>query len=271
MSHDKLKNKPIDPEIVRADAPHPDEVIHVPKGSSKTRFLMTFLLVILVLTTFSVTGPLMDVLGGRDRSFGTYMTWKTPSGEERALSHKKFQESKNAYLLVNGIIDRRRSARDISDEEVAGFLVLDDAADAAGLRTPKSQISEFVQKNFMTSANYADTMRGNRTNPKDFESMLGRLMRVGRFRQLQMQAFSVPDPAAVEKLWLGRHQEYAFDYVEQPVSNMMEEARAQAPKGDDLKAWFDARPDFEKDSYKTKPTVSAELAGFSMEGPWSAD
>jgi hypothetical protein len=101
--------------------------------------------------------------------------------------------------------------------------------------------------------------------------MLRRLMRVGRFRQIQMQAFSVPDPAAVEKLWLGRHQEYAFDYVEQPVSGLLDAARAEAPKGDDLKAWFEARPQGEKDAYKTKPTASAELAGLSMEGPWSAD
>jgi hypothetical protein len=55
MSHDKPKQSP---SIPRSCAPHPDEVIHVPKGSSKARFLMTFLLVILVLTTFSVTGPL---------------------------------------------------------------------------------------------------------------------------------------------------------------------------------------------------------------------
>src|SRR4051812_44808344 len=270
MSQDKLKNKPVDPEIVRADTPHPDEVIHVPKGSSKTRFLMTFLLVILVLTTFSVTGPLMDVLGGRDKSFATYMTWKTPGGEARSISHKKFQENKNAYLLTFGIVSQR-NAREITDEEVAAFLVADDAAEQAGIRTPDSAVSEYLKRRFGTSAVYADTMRGNRTNSKDFEGMLRRIMHVERFRQLQMEALAVPDPAAVEKLWRGRHQEYAFDYVEQPVAAMMDAARAQAPKGDDLKAWFDARPEAEKDTYKSKPQVSAELVGFSMEGPWSGD
>jgi hypothetical protein len=270
MSQDKLKNKPVDPEIVRPDTPHPDEVIHVPKGSSKTRFLMTFLLVILVLTTFSVTGPLMDVLGGRDKSFATYMTWKTPGGEDRAISHKKFQENKNAYLLVNGIV-QRRNAREITDEEVAAFLVEDDAAERAGIRTPDSSVAEFLKRIFGTSATYNEVLHGNRTNSKDFEAMVKRMMRVERFRQLQTEALSVPDPAAVEKLWRGRHQEYAFDYVEQPVAGMMDAARAQAPKGDDLKAWFDARPDAEKEAYKTKPQVSAELVGFSLEGPWSAD
>jgi hypothetical protein len=211
----------------------------------------------------------MDVLGGRDRSFATYMQWKTPSGEALSLSRKKFQETKNAYLLVMGITGR--NARSVTDEEVASFIVLDDAAERAGIRTPDSMVAKFVKQRFTSGSDYAATMHGNRTNTKDFEAMLRRMMRVERYRQMQMQALAVPDPAAVEKMWLGRHQEYAFDYVEQPVSAMVDDARKQAPKGDELKTWFDARPEPEKDAYKTKPEVSAELAAFTLEGPWSAD
>jgi len=260
MSQDKLKKKPIDPEIVRAEEPHPDEVIHVPKGSNKARFLMTFLLVVLVLTTFTVTGPLMDVLGGKDKDFKTYMSWTTPAGEARSLSKKKFQQDKNAYLLVLGVMNGR-TPRDINDEQIASFIVLDDAADQAGIRTPDSEVAKVIKATFPNSTVYSDTLRRNRTTNKDTESMLRRIMRANRYRELQMQALSVPDPVAVEDAWRGRHQEYSFDYVEQPVAGLVEEARSQAPKGDELRPGSTRGPTRRKRRTRRSPRRAPSWSG----------
>ena len=57
---------------------HEDDVVVVPKGSRKTLFLLTALLAMLVLTTFTVPGEVIDVFTGRTRS-KAWMSWKHPS------------------------------------------------------------------------------------------------------------------------------------------------------------------------------------------------
>src|SRR5689334_9590859 len=62
MSNADLKtpagDEPLDPKAQRG---HEDDVIIAPRGSKRGRFLMTFLLVILVLTTFSVSDQVLNV------------------------------------------------------------------------------------------------------------------------------------------------------------------------------------------------------------------
>ncbi|MBL8860301.1 MAG: hypothetical protein JNL28_17460 [Planctomycetes bacterium] len=270
MSQDTTKKKPIDPEIVRPDGAEDDDVIHVPKGASKTRFIMTFLVVILVLTTFTVGPEVLDVLGGRDRSSKAFMTWKSPDGLVKSVSEKSFLEHKRSIATVLRWAFPGAD-RDPSDEQTASFIAIDQSAAEAGIVISDDEVAKFIREVFQTTDNYRGYCQSYRISTKDFEGMIRRTLRVDRYRDLLAQSYSIPDPAAIEKAWKGRHQEFMYDYVELPVATLVEEARAQAPQGEALKAWFDALSDVEKDAYKLKPEVSAEVVGISLDGPFSGD
>ncbi len=270
MSQDTTKKKPIDPEIVMQDKVDPDEVIHVPKGSSKTRFLMTFLLVVLVLTTFSVSSEVLDVFGGKSGVTKDYMTWKSPAGVQQKLDYKKFIETKRsiAYVMPLVFIGNEREP---TDEQTAAFIAMDASAEEAGIVITPAEMKERITKDFQTSENYQAYCAQFRISPKELENVLRRAMRVERYRDLIAQGLTIPDPKVIETAWKGRHQEFMYDYVELPVASLVEEARAQAPKGDELKTWFDALSEPEKAAYKSKPEVSAEVAGLSLDGPITGD
>jgi hypothetical protein len=270
MSQDTTKNKPIDPEIVKPDAAHSDEVIHVPKGTNKARFVMTFLLVVLVLTTFTVTDPVLEFFGGKDSSSRDFMTWKTPAGEQKHVSYKSFIETKRAISFIMPIVFIGGD-REPTDEQTASFIVMDESAAEAGIRITDDEMRKRIQEDFQTSDNYQAYCAQYRISQKELESSLRRGLRVERYRDLLAQSLTISDPKAIETTWKGRHQEFMYDYIELPVSALVEEARGMAPKGDELKAWFDALSEPEKESYKTKPERSAEVVGLSLEGTVAGD
>lgn len=270
MSHDTTKKKPIDPEIERPDTVHPDEVIHVPKGSNKARFLMTFLLVVMVLTTFTVGPEVIEVLGGRDRGSKDYMTWKSPSGVVQHVSHKQFLETKRGLAYVLPMVFRS-AQRDPNDEQTAAFVALDKSAEESGIVITDKEVRENITRQFPSSDIYRNFLAGYRVSAKEFESNIRRAMRVNRYLDFLAAGLAIPDYKAAETAWKGRHQEFRYDYVELAVASVLDEARALAPKGDDLKLWFDALPEVEKAAYKSKPRVSAEVVGLSLEGTVLAD
>ncbi len=265
MSHDTTKKKPIDPEIERTDAAHDDEVIHVPKGSNRARFVMTFLLVVMVLTTFTVGPEVIEVLGGRDRSSKDYMTWRSPSGATRHVSWKQFIETKRSLAFVLPFVFRS-DKREPTDEQTAAFIALDGSAEESGVIYTDKELKEFITSQFPSSDVYQRYCASYRISPKEFEANLRRAMRVNRYRDFLSQARTVPDYATAETSWKGRHQEFRYDYVELPVATLVDEARTLAPRGDELKAWFDALSEPEKAKYKSTARVSAESVGLSLDG-----
>jgi hypothetical protein len=269
MSNESSKPKPIVPEIVGHET-HPDEVIHVPKGSSRARFLMTFLLVVMVLTTFSVSGPLMDVFTGKGSSTKAYLTWKAADGSARSMDYDDVQFAKRALAPLAPMLFPG-AKNDPTDEQTATFILINQTAEEAGVRVTDTELAKWIQDQFKSSDNYRAYLSNYRLIGKDFESTVRKLLRVERYRDLISAPLGIADPAAIEKSWKGRHQEYTFDYVELPVANLVNEARTLAPKGDELKAWFDAQPEPAKDAYKTKPMVAAEILALSLEGDYSAD
>lgn len=270
MSHDTTKKKPIDPEIERTDTAHDDEVIHVPKGSNRTRFLMTFLLVVMVLTTFTVGPEVIEVLGGRDRGSKDYMTWRSPTGATRHVSAKQFVETKRALAYVLSFVFRS-DKREPTDEQTAAFIALDGSAEESGVVFTDQELKQVITTQFPSSEIYQRYCASYRISAKEFEANLRRAMRVNRYRDFLAQARSVPDYASAETSWKGRHQEFRYDYVELPVATLVEEARALAPKGEELKAWFDALSEPEKAAYKSTARVSAEVVGLSLDGQLLAD
>lgn len=271
MSKDSTK-QPIDPEIVKPDDAAADEVIHVPKGTSKARFLMTFLLVIMVLTTFSVSGSVMEFFSPRGRAMSSYLTWTSPSGVQHKLSNSDFYGELRAVAPFLDMVFRsagQQDSRDQNETHMAAFLALEDAARESGIVITDAELAKFITEAY--GANYPLVLKRYNRTPKEFEGPLRRVLAVQRYQGMISMPLSVADPKVVETKWKGRHQEYMFDYVELPVASVTADARAQAPQGDALKAWFDARSEAEKAAYKTKPEVTAELAYLSLEATPTAD
>ncbi|MDZ4772038.1 MAG: hypothetical protein SGI72_02785 [Planctomycetota bacterium] len=270
MSQDSTPKKPIDPEIVMPDRVDPDEVIHVPKGSSKARFIMTFLLVIMVLTTFTVSSQVIDVFGGGGGTTKDFMTWKSPAGVQKHMNYTAFVETKRSIAFVMPFVYIGME-REPTDEQTAAFIAMDEAAAEAGIVITDAEMRDRITKDFQSSDNYRNYCAQYRISQKEFETVLRRAMRAERYRDLLAQSLTIPDPKAIETAWKGRHQEFMYDYVELPVATLVESARAEAPKGDALKAWFDALSEPEKAVYKSKSEVSAELVGLSLEGQIAGD
>jgi hypothetical protein len=265
MSKETKQHKPESP---RAEIPpHSDETIIVtPKGASKARFVMTFLLVIMLLTTFSISDEVVACFSGGARGANAAsMTWNDPVTGKKAVRAADFLSQKQQLAKFMAIM-QGRSARDRNDEDTATFLLMSDLSEQAGVRVTDAELKKHIQDGFGSSDLYKTMLQRQKMTAKEFEDMFRRFLRIGRYQSLLAQGLATPDPAAVEKMWQGRHQEFAFDYIELPSSSLADEARAAAPKGDALKAWFDALPDQDKEQYKAPATASAELVAFSLDG-----
>jgi hypothetical protein len=255
----------------KQQAEHHDEVIVAPRGTKKARFIMTFLLVVMLLTTFVVSDQILSVFGTGSRS-SSYVSWTDPDGTQRKISGQEFYIEKRKLQPILGFaFPQLQSERDLTDEQVASFLVLENAADRAGVRATDKDISRFVQAmGFQNKDQYMQFLRMYALTGKEFESIVRRVIRYRRYVALITAPAGVPDPEAVEQRWKTQHQEYSADYVELPVSTLEAEARTLAPDAAALRAWYEGLPENEKAAYRTKEKAAAELAAFTLEGDLDA-
>jgi hypothetical protein len=269
MSKDTQHHKPEDAHV---EGHHGIEetIIVAPKGGSKVRFLMTFLLVLLLLTTFSVSDEVVACFTRSDSATKGYMSWNDPTDGTKHIRTADFITEKQILAKFWAIMQGRND-RDRNDEDTASFLVLSDLSEEAGVRVTDSDLKARIVKSFGSSDTYKAMLQAHRISPKEFEETLRRVLRVERYLAMLSEGLGTPDPTEVEKVWQGRHQEYAFDYIELPSANLTNDAAGLAPTGDALKAWFDALPDVDREKYKTLPQASAELAGISLEGDVKTD
>ncbi len=252
----------------KAQSAHQDDLIVVPKGRRRTRFVMTFLIVVLVLTTFTVSDQVLNVFGA-GTEVRPAMTWTAADGTKRSLSEQEFLLEKRKIAPLAGYVFSTRE-RDPGDEQVATFLILEDAAAHAGIRATDNDVAKFVKDEFQSKEQYQSFLRLYAITGKEFEGTIRRAIRFKRYLALISAAAAVPDAQAVEKRWKAQHQEYAFDYVELPVSSVEAEARALAPDEAGLRAWYENLAEGEKAAFKTKELVSAELAAFPLEAEFDA-
>lgn len=253
----------------KAQAGHEDDVIIAPRGTKRGRFLMTFLLVILVLTTFTVSDQVLNVFGVGSGG-GSYVSWKSPDGTKRALSESEFMNEKRRLQPLAPMVFPGTQERDVTNEQVATFLVLEQAAEEAGVLATDKDVAKFVTDNFASKEQYLAFPRRYNMSGKEFENVIRRMIRYRRFQGLITAPAAIPDAVAVEKRWKAQHQEYAADYVLLPVANLETEAAALAPDDAGLRAWYEALPEHEKAPYRTKEQSAAELAAFPLEGEFDA-
>ena len=264
MSKDARGTPSIDPE--KQAHLHDDDVIVVPKGSSRTRFLMTAILALMVLTTFTVSREVVDVLTGGNKAKDAYMKWTRPDGTVETMKQTDFLLVRQNLSRVESILSGGRSSKDKNDAQVARHIIIDELAKEAGVDVPDSELRDIL-KGFGTSEVYRQTLSHFRTTTTEFEDGLRSLLRVARYEELLGAASAIPDPKEVVDHWKASHKEYQLDAIEVPTAGFADEATAACPKGDELKAWFEALPDAEKNTYRqqVEAKTAAEFAWFALD------
>src|SRR5262249_3576452 len=139
-----------------------------------------------------------------------------------------------------------RNSRDHNDEDTAKFLLISDLSEQAAVPVTDAALKDWIHKRFGRIDNYNVSLQNQTLTDREFDSIFRRFLGNERDEALPEQGLPAPDPAAVEKMWQGRHQEFAFDYIELAATSLAAEAQSNAPKGDELKTWFDALPDQDK-------------------------
>jgi hypothetical protein len=248
----------------KAQAEHHDEVIVVPAGQRRWRFYFTFGVIIFVLLTFMVSDLVVPALSRGGDASTAYAVWKSSDGEEHVISAADFGSEKRRLQPLVAFAFGLRD-RDPSDDQLAAFLVLEHEAELAGVHATDDDLKRFIKASFPDPRNYDAFLRSYRTSKREFETLLRRVVRYLRYRELLSYATRVPAPDEIERQWKTQHQEFAADFVELPVASLEAEARAGAPDADALRAWYDALPAPEKAAFLTKEMVSAELVAFSFE------
>ncbi|MBK7875695.1 MAG: hypothetical protein IPJ77_08080 [Planctomycetes bacterium] len=262
MSKEELK----DEDPAQVTQPHPeDEVIHAPKGTKKGRFLLGVLLAFLTLTTFSISGEIVQFFSCGPSARSAYMVWNHPTEGQKQVPYADFLLLQRQYAKVWDVFTGSSNRQNL-EQEVAELILFDALAQNAGVGITNKELSEMILARMGSQEVYQQLTKRAGTTPKEFEETLRKILRADRYRALIASSVSIADPAEVEKLWKARHQEYAFDYVELSADSLAAEATAAVPASDALKAWFDALSEPEKNKYKTQEMAKAQVL-FKTIGP----
>jgi hypothetical protein len=250
----------IPPTATPQTALHPeDEIIHVPEGKNRTRWIMLILLLILTLTTFTVGDQLVNAVSGERRS-DTYMTWKHPEDGIQKVSPEEYGTLMRSINMVYGML-----GSELRDEQVrevtTGTIIFSALGERAGIGFTDAELGNFILNRFGNKANYDAILKGYRMQVKEFESTLRRILIAERYKTLLANTFDTPDPAEIEKSWKTQHVEHAFDYIELPVANVLGEAKTIPLSDEELQLYFDGLPQPRKDSFRTAEKISADVVG----------
>lgn len=260
----------------REEAAHHDEhFVEAPKGTSRTRFLFNFLLVVFLLMIFSITGPLMSTLsgngGGAEKE---YISWTLPNGERRSLTGSEFIQEKRNFAALEGVYPYlgMQGIDPGDDESTARFLITEDLARWNGVAAPSDDLAEFILTIFGDEANYRGYIAQRRDQTTlTFEKLLSRALTVQRYTLLLASGASGASPVEAAELWQTQNQEYEFQYVQLKNEDFEEAARAELPGPEELQDWFDGLSPFQKSRFNTQPSWSADLTWFDTSSTGAMD
>src|SRR5438105_3773496 len=119
---------------------HDETILVTPKGEgSKARFLMTFLLVLLLLTTFSVSNEVVACFSRGDSATKGYMSWTDPTEGTKNIRAPDFLSEKQVLAKFWAIMSAGRD-RDRTDDDTALFLLMSDLSEEAGVRVTDADL-----------------------------------------------------------------------------------------------------------------------------------
>src|SRR5690349_2932167 len=222
---------------------HDDDVIVVPKGTSKLRFLFLLGLTIFILVIFTVGDELIGSIGKQAQNTDL-VTWDGPVIGKRTWSAAEFMAEKvkeddyRRFLQVRDNFD---------DEDFAAELLVDELAKQSGIEVSKGELSKVVYEGlkdvcppFQNRQFYTMYLKQAGISPLRFEGVLSRKLRALHFKEMISAGAPVPDTISIETAWKKRHPQVAFDLIELEHAKFDAEAKAQQPDDAGMKAWYDA-------------------------------
>ena len=260
---------------------HPDEeVVHVPKGQSKFKFLLTLGLMLFVLVIFTVGDQFMGTFGGRRGQSRTsaYMTWEHPSAGTQAISWVDFVAAKRSIDDFFRAQGQRADRRQTEDDNITYLLVTDRLARDAGIEVARTEIARILREGqrglcapFFNEKNYRTALASAEVTPIQFETTLSWLLRVQRYEGLTLFALATPEPSAVEQAWKDQHNEHAFTLAGLATADLRDAAALEEPDETALAAWYEGLDAGEKgrlfrDRF-TPERTTAELLSWAPGSP----
>jgi hypothetical protein len=264
---------------------HGDELIHVPTGQSRLRYLATIGLVLFLLIIFVVADLFQSSLtGGGGGSDEIFLTWQDPVDqtkheviESEFFESARFLSNMNAFGLyaplsaIFGEPDpRRRNRPEPSEEDVASFLIFEKMAKDAGIAVSDQEHADFLLSRFGSKQGLINGAAQARTTPRAISDDARRIQRVAKLQGLMLTALDVPDPEAVVKTWQEGRPEYKFQSVSVNRDDFVATAEAEMVEDEALTEWFHARPDFEQRKLYTEEKVVPSIAYLTLDGNFDA-
>lgn len=255
-----------------------DELIHVPKGQSRLRYLATIALVLFLLVIFVVADLFQSTLtGGGSREDGVYVTWKDPvDGSQVSVKQSDFQNTQQFLgMLATGtggiayappsMVFRdpalpRLKRIEVEDEDVASFLVYEELAKDSGIAVSDQEHKDFLKAIFGSNANLAGFANQAGMSSLALSEGIRRVQRVTKLQRLILSTQGIPDSEAAVAQWQEDQPEYEFDVVSVGAEQFDAQARTEVPSDEELLEWFHARPPFEQQRLFTQPRVVYEVA-----------
>ncbi len=255
---------------------HEDDLIVVPEGKSRLRYLATIGLVLFLLIIFVVADTFQSALtgGGGAQEDPTYITWKDPvAGTQKQVAEKEFFSTsrKLSMMAATGIFrpfsldygdqdTTSNRGRIVSEEDVASFLVLEAMATDSGLAVSNEEHRALLEVAFGTAQQLRATATRAGMTVEQFEQVIRRCELVQKLVQLMSRSFMVPDAAAIEAAWQEENPLFKFQVVTAKTEPFLDTARAEAPDDEALAAWFHELPIFRQQNLFTQPTVTPDVA-----------
>ena len=262
-----------EPEVVDADG---DELIHVPTGQSRLRYLATIGLVLFLLIIFVVADLFQTTLtGGSGREDRVAVSWEDPvSGEPTSVISSEFDRTLQFLSVLastRGYYPPSAAFRDIeaegplrrvdvTDEDAAAFLVWEDLADDAGIAIANDEHKDFLKGVFGTNDNLRQFARNAGLTVMSLSQGIRRVQRVVKLQNLILRTQRIPDSAAAVAQWQEDFPEFKFEVVSVKAADFVTQAKDSVPSDEELKAWFAERPAFERQRLFTQPRVVYEAA-----------
>jgi len=251
------------PESVQPKPHAEDEIVHTPT-KHRARWIMGILLLVLILTTFTVGPEITSLLTGQGRG-SAYATWERPGHGRQTISAEEWQGCLRSIGKMYSVMGNSQLNDADLKEEVAATFVFSALAQDAGIAITDKELGGYIVSQFGNAQNYHVILPQYRVTPTEFEATLRQRLTMYRYTTLLSGAWNTPDIAELEKSWQSQHQEYAFDYVVVPVEQIPEEGSAPPISDEELRGYFDSLPPARRDAFKTKEKLAVDLAGMTYE------
>lgn len=248
------------------------ETIHVPRGKSRARYVMTIILLIFILVIFVVSDLFQSAFtrGGADEG-GPFMQWNHPVHGERSVGYRDFvmerRRTEDFYRVLG--VDRRQLRELTNDENLARTMILDELALEAGVEFTDKELRTLIRERFGDAATFQAMLDAAGVAAIDFQESLRRLMRAQRYESMLTGLMAQPDPSLIEKSWKEQHKEYALEVAVFAANVDDPQIAFNLPDQAGLQQWYDELDVNRKRAMfgaEWKPErAAAELAYFNFE------